>query len=413
MSFDVAALRKHFPSLASGIAHFDGPGGTQTPRSVGDAIAATLARPLSNRGAGLLSEANAEHAVAAFRAAYADLLGVSPSGIVHGRSATQLTYDFSRAIARTWKSGDEVVVTRLDHDANVRPWIQAAEASGAAVRWIDFDPSTAEVIWDTIEAAITPRTRLVAVTGASNVLGTKPPVRALADAAHAVGALVYVDGVHYAGHHLVDIDALGADLFVCSPYKLLGPHCGVLAAAPELLETLHPVKLLPSTDVVPERFELGTLPYEMLAGAVAAVDFLAAIAPAEATSRREQLRASFHAVDQHELRLRRRIEDGLAALGDDVVLHSRAADRTPTLLLTLPGRSTWDAYEFLAARDVLAPAGSFYAYEAFRRLDLADGRALRLGLAPYVDDADVTRVLDGLVAFLATNRRDRRGSSTM
>jgi cysteine desulfurase family protein (TIGR01976 family) len=400
MSFDVAALREHFPSLRSGIAHFDGPGGTQSPRQVGNAVAAALTGPLSNRGRGVASEVNADAAVDAFRQAYADLLGVPPRGVVYGRSATQLTYDISRAIAKQWLPGDEVVVSRLDHDANVRPWMQAAAAAGAAVRWIDVDPETAEIDMATVESAITSRTRLVAVTAASNLLGTQPPVRAIADAAHAVGALVYVDGVHYTAHRFVDVPALGADLFVCSPYKLLGPHGAVLGASPDLLETLRPDKILPSTDLVPERFELGTLPYEIMAGATAAVYFLADIAPGNATGRRARLRASLHAVDEHELRLRRALEAGLAGLAPDVVVHSRAADRTPTLLLTLPGRKTWDAYEFLGRRNVLAPAGSFYAYEPFRRLDLDDQHGLRLGLAPYNDEPDVARALDGLAAFV-------------
>jgi cysteine desulfurase family protein (TIGR01976 family) len=401
MTYDVAALRDHFPSLRSGTAHFDGPGGTQTPFEVGAAILTTLTSPLSNRGLLSPAEANAEAAVTGFRAAYADLLGVPAGGIVYGRSATQLTYDLSRALAKQWREGDEVVVTRLDHDANVRPWVQAAAAVGARVRWIDFDPATCEVDPDSVTAALTARTRLVAVTGASNLIGTKPALRTIAAAAHAVGALVHVDGVHYAAHHFVDVVALGVDSFVCSPYKFLGPHCAVLAAAPEFLATLWPDKLLPSTDQVPERFELGTLPYELLAGATTAVDFLAAIAPGAAVGRRDQLRASLHAVDAHELRLRHRLETGLAALGDQVVVHSRAADRTPTLLLTLPGRRCWDAYEFLAARKVLAPAGSFYAHEPFTRLGLPDTHGLRLGLAPYSNDDDVDRVLAGLREFVA------------
>ncbi|WP_028708862.1 cysteine desulfurase-like protein [Propionicicella superfundia] len=399
MSYDVATLRAHFPSLTSGIAHFDGPGGTQTPREVGAAVAATLTGPLSNRGTGGLSERNADAAVAAFRAAYADFLGVPAEGVVHGRSATALTYDVSRALAKRWAPGDEIVVSRLDHDANVRPWTQAAEAVGATVRWIDFDPATSEVDPASVAAAITPRTRLVAVTAASNLLGTKPPVRAIADAAHAVGALVYVDGVHYAAHEFVDVPALGADLFVCSPYKFLGPHCGVLGAAPAVLEEIRPDKLLPSTDAVPERFEFGTLPYEILAGATAAVDFLAGIAPGGATSRRDRLATAFAAIDVHETRLRAVLEGGLAAL--PVVVHSRAAERTPTLLLSLPGRRAWDAYVFLAGREILAPAGSFYAYEPFRRLALDDPHGLRLGLAPYTDESDVERVLTGLRDFFS------------
>ncbi|MFZ0529621.1 MAG: cysteine desulfurase-like protein [Propionicimonas sp.] len=397
---DIAALRDHFPSLASGIAHFDGPGGTQTPIEVARAITATMTSPLSNRGRGSLSEANADDAVRGFRDAYADLLGVPAAGVVHGRSATQLTYDFARALAKGWAPGDEVVVTRLDHDANVRPWVQVAATAGVGVRWIDLDPATAELDPDSVTAAITPRTRLVAVTAASNLLGTRPPVPQIAAAAHAVGALVYVDGVHYTAHRFVDVPALGADFFVCSPYKFLGPHCAVLAADPALLETLQPDKLLPSTDVVPERFELGTLPYEVLAGATAAVDFLAGIAPGAASTRRERLRSSLAAIDDHELRLRQRLEDGLAALGPPVVLHSKAAERTPTLLVTFPGRRSWDAYEYLLTCSVLAPAGSFYAHEPFTRLGLADEHGLRIGLAPYTDDAEVDRLLAGLQEFL-------------
>lgn len=395
MSFDVAALRTHFPSMASGVAHFDGPGGTQTPREVGEAVVATLCGPLSNRGTTAVSERNAEAAVAGFRSAMAHLLGTSPQGIVHGRSATQLTYDFSRTLAKTWEPGDEVVLSRLDHDGNVRPWVQAAQARGVTVRWLDLDPATTEL--ETDLSAITERTRLVAVTAASNLVGTQPPVAEIAAAAHGAGALVWVDGVHRTAHGLVDVAGLGADFYVCSPYKFLGPHCGVLASDPSLLAGLHPDKLLPSTDAVPERFELGTLPYEVLAGVSAAVDFLAGVAPGSATTRRERLAASWEAIEAHELRLRTRLEEGLAAL--PVTVRSRAAHRTPTLLLTLGERSCSDAYRFLATRDVLAPAGTFYAYEPARRLAIDEG--LRIGVAPYNDDADVDRLLDGLAAFLA------------
>ncbi|MGD1221427.1 cysteine desulfurase-like protein [Streptomyces krungchingensis] len=399
MAIDLTALRAHFPSLATGLAFFDGPGGTQTPRPVADAITATLTGPLSNRGTGSPSELNAEHAVADFRAAYADLLNVPSNGIVHGRSATQLTYDFSRHLAKTWNAGDEIVLSRLDHDANVRPWIQAAERAGVMVRWIEIDPTTTELDLDSYEHALTPRTRLVAVTAASNVLGTKPPVRRIADRAHDVGALVYVDGVHYAAHHLVDVPALGADVFVCSPYKFLGPHCGVLAAAPEFLETLRPDKLVPSSDTVPERFEFGTLPYEILAGATAAVDFLAELDPGTGASRRERLTRSLESLHEHELRLRARLQEGLESLGDAIDLHSKAPDRTPTVLMSIEGRDACEAQAHLAARGVVAPAGSFYAYEPFTALKLEDP-ALRAGLAPYNTGDDVDRFLDGLAGFL-------------
>ncbi|MGW7727279.1 cysteine desulfurase-like protein [Streptomyces canus] len=396
MTYDIAAIRSHFPALAAGIAHFDGPGGTQTPEPVIRAIADAMGQPLSNRGQVTLGERNAEALVTGARRAMADLLGASPSGIVFGRSATQLTYDVARTLAKTWSPGDEVVVTRLDHDANIRPWVQ----SGATVRWAEFDPETGELTVDAIRAVLSERTRLVAVTAASNLIGTRPDIPAIARAAHEVGALVHVDGVHYTAHDLVDLDALGADFFVCSPYKFLGPHHGVLAARPELLETLHPDKLLPSTDAVPERFELGTLPYEFLAGTTAAVDFLAERLDPEATgTRRERLAAGFAALEAHERILRAQIDEGLAAL-DGVTVHSRAADRTPTVLLTFENHSTADAYGFLAERGVQAPAGSFYAIEASRHLGLGDTGGLRVGLAPYNDSPDVDRLLTGLTDFL-------------
>jgi cysteine desulfurase family protein (TIGR01976 family) len=399
MTYDVAAVRAQFPALASGIAHFDGPGGTQTPRPVIDAIGSALSSPLSNRGDGTPGERNAEAIVAESRRALADLLGADPAGIVFGRSATQLTYDFSRALSKGWKSGDEVVVTRLDHDSNLRPWIQAAERVGAVVRWVDFDPATGDLLPEHVRAALSERTRLVAITAASNLIGTQPDLPAIAQSVHEVGGLLYVDGVHYTAHATVDLPALGADFYVCSSYKFLGPHMGVLAAAPALLETVWPDKLLPSTNVVPERFEFGTLPYELLAGAHAAVDFLADLSPASAGTRRERLIATYTALNRHEDVLRSRIEAGLAEL-ESVHVYSRAARRTPTLLVTFADRNTVDAYRFLAENNVAAPSGAFYAIEASRHLGLGDTGALRIGLAPYNDTEDVERLLGALAKFV-------------
>jgi len=400
VTLDVAALRKQFPSLDTGTAHFDGPGGTQTPRPVADAVATALCGPLSNRGDGVASERNATAFVSAFRAAYAEFLGADPRGIVHGRSATALTLDFARHLARTWGPGDEVVVSRLDHDANIRPWILAAERVGATVRWAEFDPATAELDLPALAETIGPRTRLVAVTGASNLLGTLPPIDRIAALAHERGALLWVDGVHYAAHQPVDLAALGADFFVCSPYKFLGPHCGVLAADPALLETIVPDKLLASTNQVPERFEFGTLPYEALAGATAAVDFIAGLAPSNGGSRRERVLAATAEIEAHEHGLRELVQEGLAALGPAVTLYSRAARRTPTLFLSFAGRHSWDAYLYLAERNVLAPAGSFYAIEPFARLGIDDEWGLRVGMAPYNDASEVERLIDGLAGFL-------------
>jgi cysteine desulfurase family protein (TIGR01976 family) len=399
MGYDVRAVRSRFPALAAGAAHFDGPGGSQVPVAVAEAVAATLLSPLANRGRVTAAERASDDVVLAARAAVADLLGADPGGVVFGRSMTAMTFDLARTLAATWRPGDEVVVTRLDHDANIRPWVLAAEAVGAVVRWADFDPRTAELTVADVATQLSSRTRLVAVTGASNLLGTRPPVDLIAAAAHERGALVFVDGVHLTAHAPVDVTTLGADLFACSPYKFLGPHCGVLAAEPALLDSMTPQKLLPSPDSVPERFELGTLPYELLAGSTAAVDFLAGLDTDAVGTRRERLTASLTAVARHEDRLRHRIEDGLAAL-PGVVVHSRAACRTPTLLLSFPGRDPGDAYRFLAARGVNAPAGTFYALEASRRLGFGDSGSLRVGLAPYTDDGDVDRLLEGLADFV-------------
>ncbi len=399
MTYDLTALRAQVPALAAGTAHFDGPGGTQTPQPVIDAISAALRGPLSNRGGLLPGERNADTQVTEARRALADLLGADPAGIVFGRSATQLTYDFSRTLAAGWSPGDEVVVTRLDHDSNIRPWVQAAERAGATVRHAGFDPDTGELTADDIRERLSGRTRLVAVTAASNLIGTIPPIAEIARIVHEAGALLYVDGVHYTAHALVDVGALGADFFVCSPYKFLGPHHGVLAARPELLETLHPDKLLPSTDAVPERFELGTLPYEFLAGTRAAVDFLAGLSGQPGGDRRARLTRTYELLEEHEAVLRDRLEKGLAAL-DGVTVHSRAARRTPTLLITFDGHRTEDAYHFLAERGVHAPSGSFYALEASRHLGLGDTGGLRVGLAPYTDVDDIDRLLAGLEAFL-------------
>jgi cysteine desulfurase family protein (TIGR01976 family) len=385
--YDVAALRARFPALDRGFAHFDGPGGSQVPREVGQAVADTLTAPIANRGRTTPAERFSDDVVVGARAAMADLLGADPRGVVFGRSMTALTVDLARTLAASWGPGDEVVVTRLDHDANIRPWVLAAERAGATVRWADFDPATTELDADDVAAQLSDRTRVVAVTGASNLVGTRPPIAEIAARVHAAGALCVVDGVHLTAHAAIDVAALGADVFLCSPYKFLGPHCGVLAADPAFLETLHPDKLLPSTDAVPERFELGTLPYELLAGTTAAVDVL-----------RDRLVAGMAAVEAHEDRLRTRIETGLAYLPGVSVL-SRARHRTPTLLVRVPGGER-RVHAGLAERGVFAPAGSFYALEASRRMGLGDDGALRIGLAPYTDDEDVDRLLDGLAALL-------------
>ncbi len=394
MTFDVARVRSHFPSLESGVAHFDGPGGTQTPLSVGQAICKTMTGPLANQGTLTQAERNAEAAVDNARSAMADLLGSSPEGIFFGRSMTQITFDIARTLAQNWGPGDEIVASRLDHDANVRPWVRYAEQSGATLRWIEFDPATGHLDISDVESVINERTKLVAITAASNLIGTRPDIPAISKAVHAVGGLLYVDGVHNTPHAVVDFAAMGADFYGCSPYKFFGPHIGVMTASPALLETLHPDKLLPSTEKVPERFELGTLPYELLAGITAAVDFIADMVPGTG-SRRERIVASQTAADEHEHALNHRLREGLQAMAN-VTLYSNARQKTPTELFSLAGINSERIYEFLAERKINAPADSFYAIECSRHLGLGDDGAIRAGLAPYNNVDEIDRLLEGL-----------------
>jgi cysteine desulfurase family protein (TIGR01976 family) len=399
--YDVEAVRRHFPSLNEGAAHFDGPGGSQVPDVVGDAVRATLIRAISNRGTSTASARRADTVVLGARAAMADFLSTDPTGVVFGRSMTQLTYDFSRTIAKSWVAGDEILVSRLDHDANIRPWLQAAKSAGVIARWIDFDPLSGELDVASLREQLNGRTKLVAVTAASNLIGTRPDVAEVGQLAREIGALSYVDGVHLAPHSSVDVTALGVDFFVCSPYKFLGPHCGVLAARTELLETLTPDKLLPSSNRVPERFELGTLPFELLAGTNAAVDFIAELSGTPG-SRRERLLASMSDVEDHEQRLFSQLQTRLSEMSG-VTLFGHAKVRTPTLLFSIEGISSFEVSDRLAVVGVNAPAGNFYAQEVSRRLGLGDDGAVRAGLAPYTNEEDIDRLVDAVEAI--TRRR--------
>jgi cysteine desulfurase family protein (TIGR01976 family) len=394
VGYDVEAVRRHFPSLIEGAAHFDGPGGSQVPAVVGDVVRATLIGAISNRGTSTASARRADKIVLDARAAMSDLLGTTPTGVVFGRSMTQLTYDLSRTLAKSWAAGDEILVSRLDHDANIRPWLQAAESAEVIARWIDFNPTTGELDIASLREQLNGRTKLVAVTAASNLIGTRPNVAEVGHLAREAGALSFVDGVHLAPHAPVNVDALGVDFFVCSPYKFLGPHCGVLVARPELLETLAPDKLLPSSNMVPERFELGTLPFELLAGTNAAVDFIADLSGATG-SRRDRLLASMSEVEDHEQGLFNQLETRLSQL-DGLTLFGQAKLRTPTLLFSMEGINSSEVSDRLAAVGVNAPAGNFYALEVSRRLGLGDAGAVRAGLAPYTNQHDVDRLVDAV-----------------
>jgi cysteine desulfurase family protein (TIGR01976 family) len=400
MSYDVQRIRSYFPSLNTGLAFFDGPGGSQVPTVVGDAIAQAITKPISNRNVVTESEKNAEEIVHGFRHAVADLIDVDPRGVVYGRSWTQLVYDFSRTLAKNWQEGDEIVVSRLDHDSNIRPWIQAADAVGATVRWAEFDPKTSELEVAAVEAVLSPKTKLVAVTGAGNTIGTRPDLKSIGTAVHKVGALFFVDGVHLTPHTVISVNDIGADFFGFSFYKLMGPHCAALAASPALLETLNNDKLLPATKVVPERFEFGTLPYELMAGCSAAIDFIAEMAPGDGKTRREKIVNSMNSLEKYEDGLMEYLESSVAAL-PGVTLYGRAKHRTPTIYFSFAGRNNADIYNALALKKVNVPASNFYALEVSRKLGLGDSGALRAGLAPYSIREDIDRLVAGLKEILA------------
>lgn len=402
MTFDVAGVRAAYPALTEGFAHLDGAAGTQVAAPVADAIAATLRRAVSNRGTAFEAARRSGEIVAGARAAVADLLGGDPGGVVFGPSATALTYTVARTLARTWEPGDEVVLSRLDHDANVRPWVQAAAAAGAVVRWADFDAGTGELAGHRYAGLIGPRTRLVAVTAASNAIGTVPPVREIADRAHGGGALVYVDGVHATAHLLVDVAALGADFYVTSAYKWSGPHLAAVVADPAVWQPLTPEKLMPSPDTVPERFEFGTQSFELLAGMTAAVDHLAGLAelagqPADpAAGRRARLVASMTAAEAYEALLLDRLLSGLSA-NSAVTVCPAPDQRCPTVSFRVAGQSPAETARVLGDRGICVFSGDYYAYEYFTASGLRDsGGAVRASIYHYNTTDEVDRLLAAL-----------------
>jgi cysteine desulfurase family protein (TIGR01976 family) len=409
-SFDVAAVRALYPALADGDAYLDGAAGTQVPASVIEAIAAAYRAGMGNLDGAFAASRRSVEIVAGARAAVADLVGGSPEGVVFGPSATALAYRIADALSRGWTAGDDVVVSRLDHDSNVRPWIQAAGRAGVTVKWAEADLVTGELPAAQYADLVGPRTRLVAVTAASNAIGTRPDVAAIAGFAHAAGALCYVDGVHATPHGPVDVTGLGADFYTTSAYKWSGPHLAALAAGPELLETVWPDKLAPSSNAVPWRFERGTLPFADLAGLTAAVDHLAALASHAAPgsgglapggapgSRRERVLTSMAAVEAYESALFTRLLGGLAELGR-VTVYGKAARRAPTAFFSVAGVAPRAVAEHLARRGVNVWDGDNYAYELCTALGLEPDGAVRAGLVHYNDASDVDRLLEGLAGL--------------
>jgi cysteine desulfurase family protein (TIGR01976 family) len=396
MAFDVSRVRASYPALADGYAYLDGAAGTQVPRSVIDAISDAYQSGIGNAGGAFPASHRSVAITDSCRAAIADLVGGDADGVILGPNMTTLTYRVAAALTDTWRPGDEVIVSRLDHDANVRPWVQAAGRAGAVIRWADVDPATGELPSDQYADLLSDRTRLVAVSAASNVIGTRPDVPAITAMARSAGALSYVDGVHATPHGPVDVRALGADFYATSAYKWSGPHIGAVIADPELLGSLRPDKLVPSPDSVPERFELGTPPFADLAGVAVAVDHLAGLDDAATGTRRERILTSMAAAEHHEQDLFATLLGGLDSMGH-VTTYGKAARRTATAYFTVTGLTPLAVAEHLTSRKINVWSGHNYAWELTGVLGIRDaGSAVRAGLVHYNDAYDVTRLLEAV-----------------
>lgn len=394
-------IRSHFPALervhnGEPVAYFDGPGGTQVPRRVVEAMADYLFRHNANTHWAYPTSAETDALIEGARGALADFLGAAPGEIVFGANMTALAFHLSRTLGRTFDEGDEIVVTELDHHANVAPWQALERERGVRLRVVKLLPATGALDWDDFARKVSPRTKLVAVGAASNALGTLTDIPRAAALARAVGAYLFVDAVHFAPHQLADVRALGCDFLGCSAYKFYGPHVGALFCRREVLETLPFPKLLPAPEDAPERAELGTLNHEGMVGAAAAVDFLASLAPPAGT-RRERLRASFAALHARAAALTRQLWEGLSS-AEGVTLYGPppGAPRTPTVAFTVGGVLSTDVARRLAARAVFVSHGDFYAATVVERLGLAPEGLVRAGCACYTTAEEVERLVEGV-----------------
>jgi cysteine desulfurase family protein (TIGR01976 family) len=404
---DLRSVRARFPALAR-IGEdgrppvlADAPGGSQVPDAVIEAVAGHYRRGMSNAHGAFATSQETDVVIAEARRAAADVTGADPGEIVFGPNATTLLFHVSRSLSKMLVPGDEVVVTRLDHDANVRPWVLAAADAGATVRWVDVREDDVTIDVGSFQEALSPRTKLVAFTLASNAVGTIPPAADLVARAKEVGAVVAVDGVHLAQHRLLDLHGFGADILVCSPYKFFGPHLGILAARSRLLETWTPYKLVPAPDETPERWETGTQNHEGLAGLVAAVEYLAGVAGAAGTARRARLAASYGAIAAHEHTLADRFLEGISSLPDvrlwGIADRTRVDERTPTFAIRVGDEHPGQTAKRLAERGIFVWDGDYYAREIMTRLELFEsGGAVRIGFCHYHTPGEVDRVLEAL-----------------
>jgi cysteine desulfurase family protein (TIGR01976 family) len=397
----VAAIRSHFPALertegGSPVAFFDGPGGTQVPRAVADAMTDYLLRHNANTHWNYPTSQETDAMLAAARSAMADFLGGDPSEVAFGANMTTLTFHLARALARGWADGDEVVVTELDHHANVDPWRALEKEKGIVVKAVPLLRGTATLDLDAFARLLGKRTRLVAVGGASNAVGTINDVARVVAGAHANGSIVFVDAVHYAPHALVDVKALGADFLACSPYKFYGPHAGVLWGRRELIERLDVPKLRPAPEEAPDRLETGTQNHEGIVGCGAAVDFLASLA-GPAGERRVRLARTFSALKERGEALLARMWAGLAAIpGVSLYGPPPGAPRTPTVGFSVKGRAPEDVALALVPRGVYVSHGDFYATTLVERLGHAKDGLVRAGAACYTTEDEVDRLVSGV-----------------
>jgi len=403
---DLNALRAQFPALQRTVAgrpavFLDGPGGTQSPTRVIDAMSDYLRRGSSNYGGHFLTSRESDATAEAARLAMRDLLNARrPEEIIFGQNMTSLTFSISRALAQTWQPGDEVIVTRLDHDANISPWLRAAADRGVTVRWLDFHPADCTLALEELPDLLNARTRLVAVNYASNAVGTISDVGRVVALAHAAGALVYVDAVHYAPHDVVDVQALDCDFLACSTYKFFGPHTGVLYGKYEWLDGLTAYKVRPAADEPPGKWETGTQSYESLSGVAAAVDYLAELGGA-GDSRRERLVRGLAAIKAYEATLSEHFLRGAAAVPGLRVYGltdiERLAERTPTFAVELAGHAPAEVAAWLGERGFFVWDGHYYAIAVMERLGtLTRGGLVRIGFVHYNTIAEIDRLLAAL-----------------
>jgi cysteine desulfurase family protein (TIGR01976 family) len=401
---DPLLIRTHFPALDSGTLYFDNPAGTQVAREVLDRMRGYLVGSNANHGGAFRASRESDAMVREARAAVADFLGAERlEEISFGQNMTSLTLHVSRSIAQELSPGDEIVVTRLDHDANVSPWLLAARDRGCAVRWVDFDP--ADCAWgaEALREQVGPRTKVVAVGYASNATGTINPVAEAARIAHESGALCFVDAVHFAPHGTIDVAAMGCDILVCSAYKFFGPHAGVLWGRRDLLERLPAYKVRPAGEAPPDKWETGTQSFESIAGVLGAVEYLEWVGrtfgpPGAASGRRAALKAAMAEIREYEAGLSRAMRDGLASIPGlkirGITEPARMDGRVPTYAFTLEGRHPRKICEELDRRGIFAWDGNFYALEVTTRLGLeGSGGMVRVGAVHYNTLAEVERLV--------------------